>query len=42
MIRFACDRCIYGRGEHERLDSFVDAIVGKRLTYKQLIAAVPA
>jgi hypothetical protein len=30
------------RHTFERLDSFVDAIVGKRLTYKQLIAAVPA
>lgn len=26
----------------ERLASFVDAIVGKRLTYKQLIAPVEA
>ena len=25
-----------------RLDSFVDAIVGKRLTYARLIAKVPA
>lgn len=26
----------------QRLDSFIDAIVGKRLTYKRLIAVVPA
>ena len=26
----------------ERLNSFVDAIVGKRLTYARLIAKVPA
>lgn len=30
------------RHTFERLDSFVDAIVGKRLTYKQLIAGVVA
>jgi transposase-like protein len=30
------------RHTFERLDSFVDAIVGKRLTYKQLIAEVSA
>jgi transposase-like protein len=30
------------RHTFERLDSFVDAIVGKRLTYKDLIAAVQA
>ena len=30
------------RHTFERLDSFVDAIVGKRLTYARLIAKVPA
>ena len=33
-----------GKPRHtmERLDSFIDCIVGKRLTYKQLIAEVSA
>ena len=30
------------RHTFERLDSFIDAIVGKRLTYARLIAKVPA
>lgn len=37
-------RASYYVGRHtlERLDSFVNAIVGKRLTYARLIAKVPA
>ena len=36
------DNAAVARHTFERLDSFIDAIVGKRLTYARLIAKVSA